>query len=46
MLRLREALDWLRDEVAPLYENRIGRYVNDPWDARNDYISVVLDRSP
>ena len=36
----------LRDEVAPLYENRIGRYVNDPWDARNDYIRVVLDRSP
>jgi hypothetical protein len=41
---LRGALDWLRDEVAPLYEKRLSRYLKDPWGARNDYIRVVLDR--
>ena len=43
---LREALDWLRDEMAPLYADHTGRLLGDPWEARNDYISVILDRSP
>jgi len=43
---LREALDWLGDALAPAYEDRAGRLLRDPWAARNDYISVVLDRSP
>lgn len=43
---LREALDWLRDTLAPRYEERAGRFVKDPWAARNDYIEVILDRSP
>lgn len=43
---LRAALDYLRDEVAPKFESRIQQYVKDAWDARNDYIRVVLDRSP
>jgi alpha-amylase/alpha-mannosidase (GH57 family) len=43
---LREALDWLRDEVAPHYERAASRYLKDPWAARNDYIHVILDRSP
>ncbi len=43
---LREALDWLRDELAPRYEAEAGRWLADPWAARDDYISVVLDRSP
>ena len=42
---LREALDWLRDEVAPRFEQSAARYLKDPWAARNDYIRVVLDRS-
>jgi alpha-amylase/alpha-mannosidase (GH57 family) len=42
---LRNALDWLRDEVAPHYEQAAGRYLKDPWAARNDYIEVILDRS-
>ncbi len=42
---LREALDWLRDTLAPLYEEYAGRFLKDPWDARNDYLNVVLDRS-
>ncbi len=43
---LREAMDWLRDAVAPLYEREASRYLQDPWGARDDYIRVVLDRSP
>lgn len=42
---LREALDWLRDKIAPLYEKEIGDLVYDPWRARDDYIKVILDRS-
>jgi hypothetical protein len=42
---LREALDWLRDEVAPRYEAKAGEFLRDPWGARNEYISVILDRS-
>lgn len=42
---LREALDWLRDRLAPLYEAKAGELLKAPWDARDDYISVILDRS-
>jgi alpha-amylase/alpha-mannosidase (GH57 family) len=42
---LREALDALRDAVAPLYHEAAVRLFKDPDAARNDYISVVLDRS-
>ncbi len=42
---LRNSLDWLRDELAPLFEAKAREYLRDPWDARNDYISVILDRS-
>lgn len=42
---LRDALDALRDRVAPLYEEHAGRLLRDPWAARDAYIDVVLDRS-
>ncbi len=42
---LRQALDWLRDELIPLYEARSKAFLRDPWAARNEYISVILDRS-
>jgi alpha-amylase/alpha-mannosidase (GH57 family) len=42
---LREALDWLRDVLDPLYEARVGALLKDPWAARDDYVAVVLDRS-
>ncbi|HKQ05127.1 MAG TPA: DUF3536 domain-containing protein [Blastocatellia bacterium] len=41
---LRAALDWLRDELAGLYEKAMAEYVRDPWRARDDYIGVILDR--
>ena len=42
---LRQALDWLRDTLVPVYERRAGELLQDPWRARNDYIQVILDRS-
>ncbi|ACF13405.1 glycoside hydrolase family 57 [Chloroherpeton thalassium ATCC 35110] len=42
---LRNALDWLRDELARIYESEIGNYGLDAWYLRNEYIDVVLDRS-
>jgi alpha-amylase/alpha-mannosidase (GH57 family) len=42
---LRDALDWLRGEVDRLFEDRAGALLKDPWEARDDYIRVVLDRT-
>ena len=42
---LRDALDMLRDAVAPGFEHHGARFLKDPWAARNDYIDVILDRS-
>src|SRR5215469_15966434 len=43
---LRAALDWLRDTCDLLFEHRAGELLHSPWNARDNYISVVLDRSP
>ncbi|MBN1862187.1 MAG: DUF3536 domain-containing protein [Dehalococcoidales bacterium] len=43
---LREAFDWLRDSLAPHYQERAQEFLRDPWAARDDYIEVILDRSP
>jgi alpha-amylase/alpha-mannosidase (GH57 family) len=43
---LREALDWLCEMVDPLFEARAAALLKDPWAARDDYIHVLLDRSP
>jgi hypothetical protein len=42
---LREALDWLRDQVAPVWERKARELLRDPWAARDDYIQVIRDRS-
>ena len=42
---LREALDYLRDELAVIFEEEGTKYFNlDPWEVRNKYIDVILDR--
>jgi alpha-amylase/alpha-mannosidase (GH57 family) len=43
---LREALDFLRDATAPLAEALAAPLLLDLWSARDDYIHIVLDRSP
>jgi alpha-amylase/alpha-mannosidase (GH57 family) len=42
---LRDALDGLRDSLALPFEKRGREFLKDPWGARNDYLSVVHDRS-
>ena len=42
---LREALDFIRDEMAATFEMKGLQYFKDPWAARNDYIELILDRS-
>ncbi len=42
---LREALDALRDAVAPLTEKLGAPLFKDVWAARDGYIDVILDRS-
>ena len=43
---LRDALDYLRDELIKLFEDESPKYfVNNCWDVRNRYIDVILDRS-
>lgn len=41
---LRNTLNWLRDELIPIYEEEGGKLLKDPWEARNDFIQVVLRR--
>ena len=43
---LRQAMDWLRDNLSPRYEEKARQFMIDTWTARDDYIEVVLDRSP
>ena len=42
---LRDAFDWLRDQIGPRYEEESAGCLRDPWEARDAYIDVVLDRS-
>jgi alpha-amylase/alpha-mannosidase (GH57 family) len=42
---LRQALDWLRDTLAPLAQQLATTLLRDFDAARNDYIHVILDRS-
>jgi len=43
---LRAALDWLRDQLAPVFEEKGRLLLRDPWAARDAYIDVVLNRDP
>ena len=40
---MRAALDFLRDDAAHYFEATRGELFRDPWVARNDSISLVLD---
>ncbi|MBD3883366.1 DUF3536 domain-containing protein [Phormidium tenue FACHB-886] len=43
---LRESLNWLRDQLSKIFEENGKKLFRDPWQARDEYIQVVLDRSP
>ncbi len=41
---LRQSLDWLRDEINKEIEVHGKEILIDPWEARNRYIDVIIDR--
>ena len=43
---LRDSLNWLRDQLIPIYEEAGSKLFGDPWKARDEYIDVMRDRSP
>ncbi|HBE16748.1 MAG TPA: glycoside hydrolase, partial [Cyanobacteria bacterium UBA11367] len=43
---LRDTLDWLRDRLITVYDDIGSQFFRDPWLARDEYIQVILDRSP
>lgn len=42
---LRDALNWLRDQLIPVFETEGQKLFKDPWLARDEYIEVMRDRS-
>jgi alpha-amylase/alpha-mannosidase (GH57 family) len=42
---VRDAFDWLRDNLVPLYEKQMNKFVDNPWKIRDEYIDLILDRS-
>ncbi len=42
---LRDALNWLRDELDKVYEEEMSLFTDDIWGLRNQHIRIVLDRS-
>lgn len=42
---LRDTLNWLRDELIPIYLRETENLLKNPWDARNAYIEVILNRT-
>lgn len=42
---LRDALNWLRDQLAIKYEDKAKEYLKNPWEARDGYIGIILNRS-
>ena len=44
---LRQTLNWLRDQLLPIYETETEDLLRDPWRARDEYIDVLLrERRP
>lgn len=42
---LREALNWLRDELMDVFEVNGARFFRDPWAARDGYVHVIRQRT-
>ena len=43
---LRNAMDRLRDRLIRVYSEEASKYLTKPWEARNNYIDLISDRSP
>lgn len=42
---LRQALNWLRDELDTVFEQKMMEFVKKPWKVRNNYIDIILNRN-
>lgn len=42
---LREAVRFLEEKIAEIYQKKISSFLTDPWAARDEYIQIILDRS-
>lgn len=42
---LRDAMDWLRDQLIPIFSDYGEILLKDPWQARDEYIRVLLGQS-
>jgi len=42
---LRNGLDMIRDQMIEIYEEGLNDYCDDVWAMREDYITVIMDRS-
>lgn len=42
---LREAFDFLSEKSQSVFETEIQKYTTDPWQLRNKYIDIILNRS-
>ena len=42
---LRAALDWLRDTLIPVYQEKAQSLLKEPWLARDNYIRMIINRS-
>jgi hypothetical protein len=42
---LRGAMDWLRDNLNEIFEDQVKELITDPWQARDEYIDIILNRS-
>ncbi len=42
---LRDTLDWLRDQLIPIFEKEGKKIFKDSWKARNEYINVLVNRN-
>ena len=42
---LRDALDWLRDQLIKVYEDAGKKFFRDPWLARDESVQIVRDRT-
>ena len=42
---LRDSFDWVREKLIDLYEKELGHFSSKPWEVRNNYIKVILNRN-
>ena len=42
---LREGLDWLNNELGAIFEEQVGGLLKNPWEARDDYVTVFCNPS-